>query len=240
MKPIRLLWDSLSTFSSAYPAVLIFNLPFLLIDIADFVPFPKGFLIFIRSFFFLVLLPWSLGTTVYYFYQSTQQQTCSIRDSAQHTLSCWPRLILSSFLLVLPFVVFFATWTLTWGNPNLHYSKATFPVLFAVIGLYAFTIYMQLRIALLPCLVVLENTTVFEGLRRSWKLTKGHRKVITRIFFLGYALWGIVWGLEIPAITAVIGVVGFFLEMALNFKVRPVLMGYYLLFYMRLKALPEE
>ncbi|MDJ0708278.1 MAG: hypothetical protein QNJ46_33830 [Leptolyngbyaceae cyanobacterium MO_188.B28] len=241
MNPFRLLWDSVTTFSSAYPAVLILNLPFLLIDIADFAPFPAGSSVFIRSIFFFVLLPWCLGATVFYFYQSTQQQTHSLQDAVQHAFSCWPRLILSSFLLVLPLVVaYYALFNLSWSILTLE--QTIFQVLgfIVVMGLYWFSIYIELRIVLVPCLVALENTTIFESLRRSWKLTQGHWKLIIQILAVGFSLWGIAWRLQIPALTLVIGVVGSFLELALNFLVRPVVMGYYLLLYIRLKTLTEE
>jgi hypothetical protein len=215
----QLLRESLTRFQPIYPSLLILGIPSLIISFVNAF-LTEGTLLrnALTLIYFLVIVPWFAGAAILYIYRYLTQEPINVLRSLQLTLPKLPQLILGFLLLLLILVPAF--------------------ILLVIPG-----IYLSVRFGFALYAIAIENISALDGLTRSWDMVKGRWWSV----FWAQLLGSFVFFFPIGLISGIIGttygteaIATQISSAVLGFLVTPLLSLYFVLIYLRLRAIEDD
>ncbi|MDJ0697515.1 GYF domain-containing protein [Mastigocoleus sp. MO_188.B34] len=196
LEPGRLLRDSFSYVGTVYIPMLTFFVPSLFINILlglALLENSPGVWVLLSVIYWVCVLPFVSGASIFYVQQNLTQQGVTIADSMQKAGEKFVQLVLAQFILLLILIA-------------------------AFICLIIPGVYLSLRLSFVYYAVMIENRPATDAISRSWNLTKGFWWGIFWAFFilglvvgLPAGILGAVFASTNPLISQLVGgIVGLF------------------------------
>jgi len=152
LNPVEVIKESLNTSRDVYSPLLIIALPsfvFTLIITFFEVVYPNPVIVLLLSFISSIFGLWYSASGWIYCHKVLNRQSITVERAFKEGFSKIPDLLLAFIIFVLIFFVGF---------------------LFLIIP----GIYLSIRLSFTFNAIAIENYSAFEGIQRSWELTKGH------------------------------------------------------------------